>query len=44
MEVRAAATAVAVTVANPASGTIPEQDHQRLIYLVADGVYQLHNQ
>ena len=41
MEVRAAATAVAATVANPASGTITEQDQQRLIYLVADGVYQL---
>ncbi len=40
MDVRAAATAVAATVANPASGALTEQDQQRLIYLIADGVYQ----
>lgn len=43
MEVRAAATAVAATVANPASGLVTEQDYQRLTYLIADGVYQLQN-
>ena len=40
-EVRAAASAVAASVANPASGLITEQDYQRLTYLIADGVYQL---
>ena len=40
-EVRAAASAVAASAANPASGLITEQDFQRLTYLIADGVYQL---
>jgi predicted nucleic acid-binding protein len=44
MEVRAAASAVAATAANPASGLITEQDYQRLTYLIADGVYHLQNQ
>ena len=40
-DVRSAAASVANSVANPASGTITEQDHQRLTYLIADHVYQL---
>ena len=41
MEIRAAASAVAASVANPATGLITEHDYQRLTYLIADGVYQL---
>ena len=41
MEVRPAAATVVATVVNPASGILTEQDHHRLVYLVADRVYQL---
>ncbi len=40
-DVRSAAASVANGVASPAAGTITEQDHQRLTYLIADRVYQL---
>ena len=40
-DVRSAAVSVADSVASPAAGTITEQDHQRLTYLIADHVYQL---
>lgn len=40
-EVRAAASTVAASVANPATGLVADQDYQRLTYLIADGVYQL---
>ena len=40
-DVRSAAASVANGVASLASGTITEQDHQRLTYLIADHVYQL---
>ena len=43
MDVRASASAVSATVADPGSGSITEQDHARLTYLIADGVYQLQN-
>ena len=44
MDVHAAASAVAATVADPASGTTTEQDLARLVYLVAEGVHSLQNQ
>ncbi len=43
MDVRAAATAVAASVVNPSSETVTDRDHRRLVYLIADGVYQLQN-
>ena len=44
MDVHAAASAVAATVADPASGTTTEQDLAHLVYLVAEGVHSLQNQ
>ena len=40
-DVGSAAASVANNVTSPASGTITEQDHQRLTCLIADHVYQL---
>ena len=43
MDVHAAASAVAATVADPAPDVTTQQDLTRLTYLIAEGVRQLQN-
>ena len=43
MDAHAAASVVATTVADPASGVMTEQDHTHLTSLIAEGVSQLQN-